>query len=333
MEEKEGDPFAIFDDGVISDDEDIQNCDEPRHEKSQRDNQSCGVMTFHPNTELSLLIHVRQALLSLQEDDILLRSRKVLSAIDEFCLTRHWMMHIGPTKGEILVNEVNDSLCQYRDEQKCAPFLMLELGTYCGYSSIMLVSHLLSIISDDRWLEFKFVTVEIDEGMDKMNTRYSDFAHFISPLVIILSHHYIAANASVARQIIELAGLSTYITIFVSDCCTDVIDNIILSEKFEGIDFLFIDHDKDSYLSDFKVFESHNSRCLRKGSKVVADNVLFAGIHDYLSYMKDQQALGKIVTMTKECTVEYCSVEDEKYTNSGIFLDGMEISSVCCNHL
>jgi hypothetical protein len=49
-----------------------------------------------------------------------------IRVIDDFCVTRSVMMNVGDEKGEILDREV----------QRASPSLLLELGTYCGYSGL-----------------------------------------------------------------------------------------------------------------------------------------------------------------------------------------------------
>jgi hypothetical protein len=46
--------------------------------------------------------------------------------IDEFCLNRSVMINVGDEKGEILDRAV----------RRASPHLLLELGTYCGYSAL-----------------------------------------------------------------------------------------------------------------------------------------------------------------------------------------------------
>src|ERR1700676_15554 len=50
----------------------------------------------------------------------------VIRVIDDFCLTRSVMINVGDEKGEILDRAV----------QRVSPALLLELGTYCGYSGL-----------------------------------------------------------------------------------------------------------------------------------------------------------------------------------------------------
>src|ERR687891_104904 len=50
----------------------------------------------------------------------------VIRVIDDFCLNRSVMINVGDEKGEILDRAV----------RRAAPRLLLELGTYCGYSAL-----------------------------------------------------------------------------------------------------------------------------------------------------------------------------------------------------
>jgi catechol O-methyltransferase len=50
----------------------------------------------------------------------------VIWVIDEFCMNRSVMINVGDEKGEILDRAV----------RRASPQLLLELGTYCGYSAL-----------------------------------------------------------------------------------------------------------------------------------------------------------------------------------------------------
>jgi catechol O-methyltransferase len=54
-----------------------------------------------------------------------------------------------------------------------------------------------------------------------------------------------------------------------------------------GLDFLFLDHDKDAYLADLQSILDRG--WLRTGSIVVADNVKVPGAPKYREYMRRQQ--------------------------------------------
>ena len=122
--------------------------DEEGHEMAIKRDESCGVCSFHQNTEASLLTHLRNSLRSassptspLDEQTKRQCSSDVLKAIDEFYMSRHWMMHVGPEKGDILLQSLHDAM---NNKMKCSslesniPFVVVELGTYCGYASVLM---------------------------------------------------------------------------------------------------------------------------------------------------------------------------------------------------
>ena len=71
------------------------------------------------------------------------------------------------------------------------------------------------------------------------------------------------------------------------------------------MDFVFIDHWKDLYLKDLKLLESHG--LLRKGTLILADNIIFPGAPDYLEYVQSSE---KYQTELIHSTLEYSDKED-----------------------
>ena len=69
------------------------------------------------------------------------------------------------------------------------------------------------------------------------------------------------------------------------------------------IDFLFINHDKDAYKSDLCKLKASGMIC--RDTKVVADNVSFACIDDYMRYVQEREKEGIVKTRTIPCHVEY----------------------------
>ncbi|KAB5567191.1 hypothetical protein PHYPO_G00229950 [Pangasianodon hypophthalmus] len=181
----------------------------------------------------------------------------VISAIDYFCKHSEWAMNVGDEKGSILdsvVTEVN-------------PSTVLELGTYCGYSTVR-IARLLSPGT-------KFITLEFNP-----------------------------ANVTVARQIIAHAGLQDKVTV-VEGSSGDLIPQ--MKERF-GIttfDFIFLDHWKDRYLPDIKLFEECG--LLRKGSVLLADNVICPGAPEYLEYVRNSP---RYENRYYPAHLEYTKVED-----------------------
>jgi catechol O-methyltransferase len=53
------------------------------------------------------------------------------------------------------------------------------------------------------------------------------------------------------------------------------------------VDLVFIDHDKNAYVSDLELILAE--RWLHAGSVVVADNVRVPGAPEYLRYMRDAE--------------------------------------------
>ena len=82
------------------------------------------------------------------------------------------------------------------------------------------------------------------------------------------------ANAAIAKKMVEVAGLSSVVTIIEGKVC-DVIPKLKSEHYITHVDFCFVDHWKDFYLSDVQLLEG--SELLRPGSRVVADNILYPG--------------------------------------------------------
>jgi len=348
-------------------------------EKRSRD-PSCGICTFHPHTETSLLTHVRNSLLSTHKtecDDndhdnnnsrtipksatdlwskdhlqkLLIRSREVLKAIDDYCTSRHWMMHIGPEKGAILTGALREALAMKQRRRResdgddkmetggergnneatflSSSFVAVELGSYCGYAAIMMAREYCQ-----ARLEALFSSDFNEDGGLLSNMNFHLFS-------MEINREY----AEVAREIVNLSGFEELVSVHLISFdgyetnLVDVISSAVQSREREGgnevettsnpvIDFLFIDHDKDSYKADLCRLET--SGTIRKGTKVVADNVLFAQIDDYIGYVRKRQEGGVVKTDTIPCRVEYCDggveMEVEEDGIEEQFGDGVEIT-------
>jgi hypothetical protein len=88
---------------------------------------SCGVMAFHSGTEEALLLHV-------QREAERGNPASTLRAVDEFCYSRHWMMHCGDRKTQYLDKALR---LARRENQN---LVCLEIGSYCGYSAVKIAS-------------------------------------------------------------------------------------------------------------------------------------------------------------------------------------------------
>jgi catechol O-methyltransferase len=294
----------------FGDDDDDDDVDETKA-MVQRD-QSCGVCCFHLNTEASLLAAVRNSMTSVVTDS---PSRDVLSAIDEFCLSRHWMMHVGPEKGDILIEALRSSMLEkihlnskLTSGLDSIPFIAVELGTCCGYSSILMGRTMREIsISGNNRIDCHLITTEINEEYVNIASEMI----LLSQMQDLISVHEISYN-----------GHDTDIVATVSDAIMRLSNSL---KKAGKIDFLFIDHDKNAYASDLRKLE--RSGMIRHGTKVVADNVIFAKIDDYMEYVKQRAEMGIVKTITIPCHVEYSVDRDESGESLQHFEDGVEITN------
>jgi catechol O-methyltransferase len=167
-----------------------------------------------------------------------------IRVIDDFCMTRSVMMNVGDEKGEILDRAV----------QRAAPALLLELGTYCGYSGLRT-------------------------------------ARVMPAGARLYSLEFNPANADIARRIWAHAGVDDRLTVVLGTLGDGGATIQRLRSEFgftEGaLDFVFVDHDKQAYLPDLERILSE--RWLHPDSIVVADNVRFPGAPKYRAYMQDQE--------------------------------------------
>ena len=185
----------------------------------------------------------------------------VIRIIDEYGYNESFLINVGDEKGLILDAAV----------ARAEPGLILELGTYCGYSALRMA--------------------------------------VAAPTARIVSIEFNEANARIARRILEHAGVSDRVTIVVGtlgDGGTTV-DTLggVLGLGVGSVDLAFIDHDKDAYLPDLQLILDNG--WLHHGSLVVADNVKVPGAPEYQAYLRDKE--GKFWrTVEHESHVEYQSV-------------------------
>ncbi|BBX25385.1 O-methyltransferase [Mycolicibacterium alvei] len=132
------------------------------------------------------------------------------------------------------------------------PRLALELGTYCGYGAMRIAR--------------------------------------AAPAARVFSVEFSPTNADIARRIWAHAGVADRIT-----CVAGTIGDggrtldALAADGFDtgGLDFVFLDHDKNAYLTDLQSLLDRG--WLHRGSIVVADNVKLPGAPKYLAYMQERQ--------------------------------------------
>ncbi|KAM4707903.1 catechol O-methyltransferase-like isoform 1-T6 [Discoglossus pictus] len=126
------------------------------------------------------------------------------------------------------------------------PSVCLELGTYCGYSAVRI-------------------------------------ARLLKPGARFFTMEFNPVFAAVAKQMIEFAGMQDKVQLL--EGATDVlIPQLKKKHEIDTLDFVFVDHWKDKYLPDTQLLEKCS--LLRKGSVILADNVIVPGTPDFLEYVR-----------------------------------------------
>ena len=182
----------------------------------------------------------------------------VIRVIDEFAYNKSFLINVGDEKGRILDAAVAASKARR----------VLELGTYCGYSSLRMA--------------------------------------VAAPTAKIFSIEFNAANAEIARRILDHAGVGDRVTIVVGTLGDGgkTIETLRRDHGFGAgsLDLVFLDHDKNAYLPDLKRILEQG--WLRPGALVVADNVKFPGAPAYHASMTENE--GKVWRTTEhETHAEY----------------------------
>eukprot|EP00253_Pinus_taeda_P025851 PITA_25851 len=167
-------------------------------------------------------------------------AESVLKAIDSF--TRHtWLPILGREKGSNLDAVVH----------KYNPNVALELGTYCGYSSIIIASRMAKPDS-------KLISVEMN-----------------------------AHNYEIATKMIEHAGLSSKVTVLKGTLSEvyEELEEFLITMETTNFDFIFMDHFRERYLPDILLLIDKGM--VRKGTVIVADSIGFSEARNYLKYLKE----------------------------------------------
>lgn len=147
------------------------------------------------------------------------------------------------------------------------PSVLLELGAYCGYSAL------------------------------RMARLLRPGAHLFT---IELNPDY----AAITRQMLDFAGLQDRVTVLLG-ASQDIIPQLREKHGVDTLDMVFLDHWKDRYLPDLKLLEECG--LLRKGTVLLADNVIYPGAPEFLAYVRGNSRF--------ECThfssfLEYSQVVD-----------------------
>ncbi|NXK57239.1 TOMT methyltransferase, partial [Chauna torquata] len=128
-----------------------------------------------------------------------------------------------------------------------APRTVLELGTYCGYGTVLMAMALPP--------GARLYTVEPDPR-----------------------------HATVAEKVIRLAGFDEETVELIVGPSEEVIPRLREQHGLLKAEFVFMDHWKRCYLRDLQLLEAHE--LLAEGATVLADNVVFPGAPHFLQYAK-----------------------------------------------
>ncbi|CAL8339757.1 unnamed protein product [Lota lota] len=184
-------------------------------------------------------------------------ARSVVNTIDQYCRHQEWAMNVGDEKGTIL----DSIVCEVK------PSVVLELGTYCGYSAVRIAS-------------------------------------MLPPNARLITLEFNPAFAAIARQVIAWAGVEDKV-VLIEGPSGDWIPKIQKEFGLKSLDMVFLDHWKERYLPDTKLMEECG--LLRKGSVLVADNVICPGTPDYLEYVRGSP---RYESKYFRSHLEYTKVED-----------------------
>ena len=169
----------------------------------------------------------------------------VLGTFDWYAYHKSLLINVGDVKGELLDAAV----------KRADPLVVLELGTYCGYSALRIA-------------------------------RAAPSAHVYS---VELS----ANNADLARRVWEHVGVGDRITCLVGTLddgdTMRRLDAAVGESPSSTVDFVFIDHDKSSYVADLQAIAAMG--WLHTGSIVLADNVGYPGAPRYRRYMRRSEGV------------------------------------------
>ena len=174
--------------------------------------------TYDNSAENGLLDYLRRKNCSETEDHL----KCVLENTDKYAWDEHWLMLIGDQKGPILDTLIMQKVAEYEHEceqgkRKDTPFVVVELGTYIGYSTSRMASL-----------------------MPRNSTLYT--------------MEFTKERQDVAKQLVAMAQPLPANVEFMLGKATDGIAK--LGHMGVKADFVFIDHSKADYYASILKLES-----------------------------------------------------------------------------
>ncbi|NWZ30135.1 TOMT methyltransferase, partial [Asarcornis scutulata] len=204
--------------------------------------------------------------------------RHVLSTFDRWSQRCEHLSCVGPVKGQLLER----LLCER------APRTVLELGTYCGYGTVLMAAamppgaRLYTVEPEPRHAAVAEKVIRL-AGFDeeKVSSRAGR-----APGV---HRGWLPHPPSVPVQVELIVGPSA-----------EVIPRLRERHGLQRADFVFMDHWKRCYLRDLRLLEEHG--LLAEGATVLADNVVFPGAPRFLQYAR---SCGRYRCRVHRASLEY----------------------------
>lgn len=239
-----------------------------------------GAWTFKTNSELDLLQHVEHVVAMSDANNAALApdastdtsaAKTVLGAIDAYCTGKQWMFHVGCEKGKEVASFLRQSIGTFSNnaDRKGGRYTVLDVGTYCGYSALLLASTIKEYAPN---LDFQVISTEINPK-----------------------------HISVAKRMIKLGKMDEHITIVQ----TGSVETALSAEHAgPAVDFVLFDHSKSSYLRDLKTMEACGY--IKKSTFVCADNVVVSeALVTYREHVENLEEIGIVKTKTIFGRLEY----------------------------
>ncbi|OKL63443.1 hypothetical protein UA08_01981 [Talaromyces atroroseus] len=181
----------------------------------------------------------------------------IMAAMDEFAAKEEFLINIGSDKAKLLSDLIHEH----------KPKVLLELGTYVGYSAILFGNAM------------REVSLKGNEARDEKPRIYS---LELDPLI-----------ASIAMNFVNLAGLGDIVEVIVGPSAHTLQrlhDQGVLGSG--SVDMIFLDHAEELYKPDLELCEKLGYLD-SSGACVVADNVVRPGAPEYRKYVRNNSRFSK----------------------------------------
>ncbi|OWK54004.1 Transmembrane O-methyltransferase [Lonchura striata] len=196
----------------------------------------------------------------------------ILQTFDQWCYHCEHLSCVGPDKGRIVERVLLER----------APLRVLELGTYCGYGTVLLAqglppgARLYTIEGDPRHAAVAEKVIRLAGFSEQTGGGWAPC-------------HPAPVTEGDAAQVELIVGPSE-----------EVIPRLREKHGLVNANLVFMDHWKRCYLRDLRLLESH--QLLAEGATILADNVLFPGAPHFLQYAK---TCGKYHCKVHRASLEY----------------------------